>query len=176
MLDHQLHAPQPDDAGGLGAPVGELAGGWRLPRRGDARATATALEPRELDAVAELVDYLLFVDEAPLGIVKGNAGFAEWFAAQGPKDPAGRSLRDLKLDGRLLRYPLSYLIYARAFDALPAPVKAAVFDRLWAVLSGQDAAPKYAHLTRADRQAIVEILRATKHDLPETFASTAAVR
>ena len=92
----------------------------------------------------ELVDYLLFVDEAPLGTIKGNAGFAEWFSAQGPKDPAGRSLRELKLDGRLLRYPLSYMVYSRAFEALPPPIKTAVYDRLWTVLSGGDAAPKYA--------------------------------
>ncbi len=151
----------------------QAAGGFRT---SSTPAVRDVLSARELDAVAELVDYLLFVDEAPLGVVRGNAGFAEWFAAQGPRDPAGRSLRDLKLDGRLVRYPLSYLIYAPAFDALPAPVKAAAFDRLWAVLSGRDAAPKYAHLTRADRQAIVEILRATKPGLPETFASTAAVR
>ena len=41
---------------------------------------------------------MLFLDEAPLtGPVKGNAGFAEWFAAQGPRDGKGRSLRDLDL-------------------------------------------------------------------------------
>ena len=151
----------------------QAAGGFR---GGNGTAPRAALGPRETAAVDELVDYLLFVDEAPLGIIKGNAGFAEWFSAQGPKDPAGRSLRELKLDGRLLRYPLSYMVYARAFDALPPPIKTAVYDRLWTVLSGEDAAPKYAHLTRPDRQAIVEILRATKHDLPEAFVSTAAVR
>jgi hypothetical protein len=44
-----------------------------------------------------------------------------------------------------------------------------VYLRLWAVLSGEDTAPKYAHLTPADRRAIVEILRATKPDLPPAF-------
>ena len=48
--------------------------------------------------MAELVDYLLFVDEAPLGVVKGTSGFAEWFSGQGPKDERGRSLRELKLE------------------------------------------------------------------------------
>lgn len=40
---------------------------------------------------------------------------------------------------------------------------------MWRVLSGQDAAPKYARLAAADRRAIVEILRDTKKDLPAYF-------
>jgi hypothetical protein len=112
----------------------------------------------------------------PLGTVRGNAGFAEWFSAQGPKDAAGRSLRELQLNGRLMRYPLSYTVYSAAFEALPAPVKGAVYQRLWEVLAGKDPRPKFAHLTRADRLAIIEILRATRSGLPDGFASTAAVR
>ena len=68
------------------------------------------------------------------------------------------------------------MIYSTAFDNLPAPVKGAVYQRLWEVLAGTDTRPRYAHLTRADRQAIVEILRATRTGLPEAFAPTAAVR
>ena len=68
------------------------------------------------------------------------------------------------------------MVYSTAFDSLPAPVKDAVYQRLWTVLSGQDASPKYAHLTRARSAAIVEILRATKHGTARRFASTAAVR
>jgi hypothetical protein len=41
--------------------------------------------------------------------------------------------------------------------------------RLWKVLSGQDADAQYAGLTAADRQAILEILRETKSDLPAYF-------
>jgi hypothetical protein len=53
---------------------------------------------------SELVDYLLFVDEAPLpGPVHGTSGFGETFAAQGPWDSHGRSLRQLDLGKRLLR-------------------------------------------------------------------------
>ncbi|MFN7979506.1 MAG: hypothetical protein U0P30_15330 [Vicinamibacterales bacterium] len=48
------------------------------------------LTARVREAVDELADYLLFVDEVPLGAIKGNSGYAEWFQAQGPKDPAGR--------------------------------------------------------------------------------------
>jgi hypothetical protein len=119
------------------------------------------------EAVNELVDYLLFVDEAPIPApIEGTSGFAAVFAARGPKDRYGRSLRELKLDGRLMRYPLSYMIYTPMFDALPPAARDRVGERLAAVLLGRDSAARYAHLAAADRQAILEILRETKPDLP----------
>jgi len=127
---------------------------------------------RPLDGpVAELVDYMLFVDEAELpDHVAGSTKFAENFAASGIRDPKGRSLRDLHLHGRLMKYPCSYLIYSPAFDALPALAKDPIYKRMWAVLSGQEQDPRYrAALSRADREAIVEILRDTKKDLPPYF-------
>ena len=69
---------------------------------------------------------MLFVDEAPLEGVRGSSGFAESFSARGPRDSKGRSLRQLDLQTRLLRYPCSYMIYSDAFDALPAAAKTAV--------------------------------------------------
>ena len=125
---------------------------------------------RMREAAADLVDYLLFVDEAPFASsVRGSSGFAEKFAAAGPRDSKGRSLRQLDLDRRLLKYPCSYMIYTRAFDALPADARGAVYQRMWQVLSGRDTSKRYAGLARADRQAIVEILRETKKDLPAYF-------
>jgi hypothetical protein len=119
---------------------------------------------------AELVDHLLFIDEVPLpSKVQGSSGFAEAFAAVGPKDAKGRSLREFDLAKRLMKYPCSYLIYAPAFDALPARAKTLVYERLWTVLSGKDADPAYRRLTAADRQAIIEILRETKPGLPDVF-------
>jgi hypothetical protein len=127
--------------------------------------------PDTLPAIARaVVDYMLFVDEAPFpGTIEGTSGFAEMFAAQGPRDRRGRSLRQLGLERRLMRYPCSYMIYAPAFDALPRPAKEAVYRRLWQVLSGDETEPTYNRLTLADRQAIVEILRDTKKDLPDYF-------
>ena len=61
------------------------------------------------------------------------------------------------------------MIYSDAFDALPAAAKDQVYRRLWQVLSGQDKDVRYAVLSAADRQAIVEILRDTKKDLPDYF-------
>lgn len=122
------------------------------------------------DGARELVDYLLFVNEAPFSdTIRGSSGFAEKFSAQGPYDHKGRSLRQLDLQNRLMRYPCSYMIYAPVFDALPDSAKSAIYQRLWQILSGAEKDATYAGLSLADRRAIVEILRDTKEDLPEYF-------
>jgi hypothetical protein len=133
----------------------------------DGRAASSSLN----DIVSEVVDYMLFVDEAPLEGVRGTSGFTERFSARGPRDAKGRSLRDLDLQRRLFRYPCSYMIYSEAFDALPRGIRDAVYERLWRVLSATDSSPKYARLSTADREAIVEILRDTKKDLPGAFSA-----
>ena len=122
------------------------------------------------DTAEELVDYLLFVDEAPLPAgLTSTSGFAERFSAEGPFDSRHRSLHQLDLGRRLLRYPCSPLIYAAAFDALPADALEAVYARMWDVLSGAVTEPRYEQLSREDRRAIVEILRDTKTNLPAYF-------
>ena len=122
------------------------------------------------DAATELVDYLLFVDEQPLPRpVPSASGFAAKFAALGPRDSRGRSLRQLDLRNRLLRYPCSYMIYSEAFESLPAPARSEIYQRLWQVLSGEEKGAKYARLAAADRRAVIEILRETKKDLPDYF-------
>jgi hypothetical protein len=113
-----------------------------------------------------LVKYMLFSGEAPLtDRVRGTSGFAEEFAARGPRDCRGRSLRDFDLKTRLFKYPCSYLVYSAGFDALPEPVKDYVLRRLGEVLSGKDTSADFAHLSAADRRAIAEILRETKPSL-----------
>jgi hypothetical protein len=126
-----------------------------------------------MDAVAdEVVDYMLFVDEAPLpNPVTGQSGFSERWSKGGPRDRKGRSLYELDLKQRLLKYPCSYLIYSPAFDALPAQVKTPIYKRMWAILSGAVDEPRYRALALADRQAVVEILKDTKPDLPSYFTT-----
>jgi hypothetical protein len=120
----------------------------------------------------EVVDYMLFVDEAPLpGPVTGRSGFAERMSAAGPRDRRGRSLYELDLQRRLLKYPCSYLIYSPAFDALPPLAKAPIYRRLWQVLAGEASEPRYRSLSLADRQAVVEILKDTKPGLPAYFTA-----
>jgi hypothetical protein len=136
----------------------------------DKRPLASSSAFRE--KVADVVDYMLFVDEAPIASrIQGTSGFAASFSGRGPRDSKGRSLRQLDLTTRLLRYPCSYMIYSAQFDALPAAAKAAVYERLWAILSGKDKDVRYRHLSAADRRAVVEILRETKPDLPKYFTS-----
>jgi hypothetical protein len=123
---------------------------------------------------SEVVDYLLFVDEAPLpaGIL-GASGFTERFASAGPRDSSGRSLHQLDLSKRLMKYPCSYLVYSPAFDALPPAAKMPLYRRMWEVLSGAERGERYrVALPREDRQAVVEILRDTKPDLPAYFRGT----
>ena len=123
---------------------------------------------RVKEAAQDLVDYMLFIDEVPLTHpIHGESGFAEKFSAQGPSDKQGRSLHQLDLQHRLLRYPCSYMIYSDAFDALPPMAKDAVYSRLWRILSGAETNKRYAQLTKADRDAVLGILRGTKKDLPD---------
>jgi len=137
-----------------------------------------AASPGALDAfmasiAQDVVDYLLFVDEAPLAQpVHARSAFAARMSARGPRDRRGRSLYELDLERRLLKYPCSYVIYSPAFDGLSPLVKAPIYRRLWAVLSGDVTDPRYrAALSPADRQAVLEILRDTKPDLPAYFAA-----
>ena len=139
---------------------------------GDATLRATGEDATLRNAATALVDYMLFVDESPLtDRMVGTAGFEAAFEARGPFDRRGRTLREIDLDLRLFRYPCSYMIHTAAFDALPADAKDAVYRRLWHVLSGADRDSRYDHLTRGDRQAVVEILRDTKPDLPGYFGA-----
>lgn len=62
------------------------------------------------------------------------------------------------------------MIYSDGFDALPANALAAIYQRMWGVLSGQDKDPRYARLAANDRQAVIDILRETKSDLPPEFS------
>jgi len=123
---------------------------------------------RKLESQVEtLVRYMLFVEEAPLPApVRGTAAFAQRFSRRGPRDTQGRSLFQLDLKTRLLRYPLSYMIHTPAFDGLPEPARSMTLRRLWTVLTRRDTQPPYDGIAETDARAILEILRATKKDLP----------
>ena len=134
------------------------------------------LEPAARDRInteiEEMVGYMLFVDEEPLKQpVKGVSTFTKTFAERGPQDAKGRSLRDFDLQKRLFRYPLSYLIYSAAFDGMPDVVRERVYLRLYEVLTGKDKSQTFAGISPADRQAVFEIVRATKPKLPEYWLS-----
>ena len=117
------------------------------------------------------VRYLLFTEEAPMtSPIRGSSGFAERFAKQGPRDAKGRSLRDFDLETRLFKYPCSYLIYSDAFEQLPAKLKERIYERLFEILDGEDSSGAYEKISPESRQAIREILVATKKDLPARWS------
>lgn len=142
-----------------------------------AKANATTGTPKHVldathqmkidDACEPVVQHLLFCGEAKLtSRVAGTSDFATEFAARGPFDAQQRSLRDFDLRTRLFKYPLSYLVYSKAFDSLPPEAKERIYQRLWDVLTSRDVTAPFAHLSKEDRQAVRAILLATKTTLP----------
>ncbi len=159
VLEHQVHVQNAITRVSFDARTA-LA---RDPGGADAPSTETEVE---LDAMVEtLVRALLFADEAPLGApFRGTTSFASEFTARGPRDADGRSLRDFDLQERLFRFPLSYLIYADAFDALPEAVHLRIYGRLRAVLRAEPPHPLVERLGKDERSAVLEILEQTKEE------------
>jgi hypothetical protein len=139
-----------------------------------AQRTGTVDLLRDLEpAVRDLVDYMLFVDAAPISApVNGVSSFTRTFAARGPRDSRGRSLREFDLRTKLFRYPVSYTIYSELFDTLPQPIRERVYQRMYDVLSGKDASTQYDRLSADDRKAGLEIVAATKANVPAYWASS----
>ena len=112
-----------------------------------------------------LVKALLFADEAELTApVTGSTNFADQFERRGPYDSMGRSLRQFDLRTRTFRYPLSYLIYSEAFDALPRIARDYIYRRFAEILGDERGDAAVARLRPEERAVILDILRATKPD------------
>lgn len=93
----------------------------------------------ERDYADKLLAAMMFVGEAPLPAdgIDGNPSFAESFEARGPRSEEGWSLYDLRLQKRMFKYRCSYMIYSKAFEFLPAPVKRLFFEKLQQHLEGE---------------------------------------
>jgi len=116
-------------------------------------------------ACEPLIKAMLCIDETKLtALVTGTSSFAAEYASSAPKDRQGRSLSQLDLKTRLLRYPCSPMIYSAAFNGLPGEAKTQIYRRLAEILAGKDGALRYPQLADQDGRAILEILRET---LPE---------
>ena len=112
-----------------------------------------------------LVKALLFANEAELtDPVTGSTDFAKHFERRGPYDSKGRSLRQFDLRTRTFRYPLSYLVYSEAFDALPRIVRVYIYRRFVETLGNEQGDAAVARLRPEERAVILDILRATKPD------------
>jgi hypothetical protein len=117
--------------------------------------------------IEEMLEYMLFTNERLLeDPIQGVSSFTKTFPERGPRDHLGRSLRDFDLEKRIFKYPLSYMIYSPAFDAMPDYVRERVYRRLFEVLTGKDQSPAFARLTGEDRGNILAIVRETKKGLP----------
>ncbi|HSI14181.1 MAG TPA: hypothetical protein VK961_19185 [Chthoniobacter sp.] len=121
--------------------------------------------------------YLLFTEEVPLTApISGEPQYVKDFLAGAKRDSKGRSLRDLDLHTRMFRYPCSYLIYTEAFDSIPTLMRERLLQRLHGILTGQDKDPQFAKILPDDRQAILEILRETKPNLPAYWRDKTAAQ
>ena len=144
--------------------------GTPLPRTLDELSPKTQLSlKRMLEPIAQS---MLFVRAAEItSPITGGSGFDAWFQARGPRDTAGRSLRELSLNGRLFRYPMSYVVYTAAFDGLPECATDYLYGRFADILTGRDQSAPYSRLSVADRKAVLEILTATKPEFAKVLAA-----
>jgi hypothetical protein len=138
-------------------------------------ADATPKDQAQMRAVVEpLVRALFCADAVTLeDRLESTSGFATRFSALGPRDRKGRGLRELDLNKRLFRYPLSYLIYSEHFDALPEYVLDYIGTRIVEVLNGTDKTGIAARFTPAEREAITQILIDTKPRFGKLLAANA---
>lgn len=123
----------------------------------------TELDTQIAQIAKTVVDRLLFCNEYRLtSPVVGTSGFEKDFLDSGPKDGAGRSLRQFEMQTRMFRYPLSYLIYSEAMDSMHPLLREEVVGQLKAVLEGYNRSAEYQHIDQETRQSILEIVKQTK--------------
>jgi len=112
----------------------------------------------------DIVAALLFKDEFDLDDdgIQGSPAFQQIFESKGKRDAKGRSLRDLRLFGRLFKYRCSYMIYSPSFSYIPKPIRDEVYAQLKNDLtSGEGNA---SHIKKKERGRILEILEETLTD------------
>lgn len=110
----------------------------------------------------ELVRSIFFADAAEVSsTITGTSGYAENFSKLGPKDSGGRSLRELDLENKVFKYPLSYLVYSDAFLNMRELPLNYVKRRVGEILDPSSADENFGNLTSQDKKAIREILKDT---------------
>lgn len=132
---------------------------------GDSDDTLRGSTKSRIDRAAKtMVEELFCLNETDFKPgIEADPAFVKQFAAMGPTDSKGRSLRDLDLQTRLFRYPCSYLVYSEAFLEMTPELKTAVVSLMTKWL--EEGIPKHQDaISPDDRQAILEILRETHPD------------
>ena len=168
VLEHQTHMTNLITRVGFETRMAEMSSRVINKALGEPEDKLSESSTRRINnAAEELLKYMLFSGEAKItDQIRGNSGFAEKFAKVGPRDKQGRSLRDFDLNSRIFKYPCSYMIYSESFDSLPELARERILRRLWEVLTSDQTKPAFAHLSASDRKAILEIVTATKKNLP----------
>ena len=128
---------------------------------GKGRSTDEFLEGRD-----KVVDYLLFRDETPIPKVSCDPAFRRAFTANRIADSRKRSLKDLRLDGRIFENRCSYMIYSPTFDQCPPMLKGAIYARIREILTSPKPVEGFDYLGKDEKRRILEILDETKEDLP----------
>lgn len=119
-------------------------------------------------AIQDLVGQLLFAGEFKLeSPVQGSGQFRADFERQGPRSPDGRSLREMDMRTRMFRHPLSYMVYSRAFQALPEELRTKVWSGIYQIVNNPMFSPGFEGLTSKDKEAIREIVTQTIKPLPD---------
>jgi hypothetical protein len=169
VLEHQAEAQNLIARAGMQTRIAEYSQAALDKELGRAPDSYSETTARRIKSVGDpLVRYLLFSEEAKLtDKIQGTSTFAADFAKKGPRDKKGRSLREFDLERRLFKYPCSYLIYSEPFERLPTALKDYVYQQMYIVLTNPNYSSSFDHLSADDRQAILEILRDTKTDLPD---------
>lgn len=126
---------------------------------------------RILDRMADKVLHeMLYVDEVELpGGIEGGLAFQNAFHANAKKSADGRSLKDFRLYGRLMKYRCSHLIYSEAFENLPDEIRTRILDKLHSILTRPASWPAYAHLADSERAHLLTILSGTVPNLPPSW-------
>jgi len=126
---------------------------------------------RILDRMADKVLHeMLYVDEFEVpGGIEGGAAFQNAFKTNARKSADGRSLKDFRLYGRLMKYRCSHLIYSEAFENLPREIRSRILDKLHSILTRPASWPAYAHLADSEREHLHTILSETVPDLPPSW-------
>jgi hypothetical protein len=118
---------------------------------------------RQIKSVADkLLKYMFFKDEAEIhGIKLERSPYAKYFNGNGPKDSRGRSLYDLKMDGRMFTYPFSYMVYSDAFQHLPEEATEYIKQELTLILDPDNEYEGFDFLSKSDKTTIAQILEET---------------
>lgn len=129
-------------------------------RYGGAPANERRERSVDLDArIADLVDGLLFIEEAPLPVpLQPGRAFLDAFAARAQR---ARALRDLDVTRRLQTVRCSFMIDSAPFLALAADIRQRVYRRMRTTLDDPSSG-----IGAHERQQVLELLTVTLADWP----------